>query len=348
MSFCSPINLKTFIVMLIMINSMMTALCFAQSPDSTNQTNHVFTKTLSRSIGNNWKTLGGKQFWTDIHHCGGWRIQENAVSGHYRLLDNENRRHHSGTFEDCLAQKNELLNSGKIVPHQGRVVIVLHGLIRTTGSMRRLAQYLRDESDFAAIDFEYASTRRPVAYHADALAKVIDSLGPDVTEISFVAHSMGNIVVRHFLADTKNRDFDRKFGRMVMIGPPNQGSRMATMLRWSFLFKVIAGPAGIQLGAGWEKLEPHLVAPPFEFGIIAGGQSDRQKLSNFFLNGKDDFTVSVEETRLAGASDFMVQPLLHATMMSQPVTLKATLNFLEHGYFESPETRQPIPTHDDR
>lgn len=339
MNFCNPARLIPIASSLIIFFSVTSSISYAQTFKSVSESNPVFTKLF----GKNWKTLGGKQFWTDIHHCGGWRIQENAVSGHFRLLDHENRKQLSGTFQECLDRKNQLLNSGDMEPHQGRVVIVLHGLMRATGSMRKLAQYLRDYGDFAAVDFEYASTRRPVAYHAEALAKVIDSLGPDVTEINFVAHSMGNIVVRHFLADIEQRTLDREFGRMVMLGPPNQGSKMATVMRWSFLFNVIAGPAGIQLGAGWDKLEPHLATPNFEFGIIAGGQSERQKLSNYLLNGKDDFTVSVEETRLPGATDFMVRPLLHATMMSQAVTLKATLNFLENGYFESAEKRVPIP-----
>jgi hypothetical protein len=60
------------------------------------------------------------------------------------------------------------------------------------------------------------------------------------------------------------------------------------------------------------------------------------------LNGPDDFTVSVDETKLAGAADFLIEPLMHATMMRQPVTMTATLNFLQHGWFKSADTRQPI------
>ena len=36
----------------------------------------------------NWelKTLGGMQFWTDVKHLSGWRIQQNSETGHFRLL----------------------------------------------------------------------------------------------------------------------------------------------------------------------------------------------------------------------------------------------------------------------
>ncbi len=80
----------------------------------------------------------------------------------------------------------------------------------------------------------------------------------------------------------------------------------------------------------------------FEFGIIAGGQETDQDFSNFILKGKDDFTVSVDEAKLAGAHDFLVQPLLHSTMMHQPDVLKSTLNFLNNGYFISEQNRHPL------
>ena len=117
---------------------------------------------------------------------------------------------------------------------------------------------------------------------------------------------------------------------------------MARIMRWSLLFNVVAGAAGYELGYGWEQLEPRLATPKFDFGIIAGGQSEESRISNLFLNGQDDFTVSVEETKLPGAVDFLIRPLLHATMMRKPVTLEATHRFLNHGYFISEGDRNPI------
>ena len=127
-----------------------------------------------------------------------------------------------------------------------------------------------------------------------------------------------------------------------MLGPPNQGSGMARFLKSSMAFKTIAGVSGVQMSRGWGKLEPTLATPGFEFGIIAGGQDDKQDFSNFVLKGKDDFTVSVDETKLAGAHDFLVRPLFHTTMMHQPMVFKATLNFLQNGYFISEKERIPL------
>ena len=38
------------------------------------------------------KTMGGKVWWTDVETAGGYRIQKNMVSQHYRILDGNDRR----------------------------------------------------------------------------------------------------------------------------------------------------------------------------------------------------------------------------------------------------------------
>lgn len=290
------------------------------------------------------KTLGGLQFWTDIHHTGGWRVQEHALTGHFRLLDLQNMRHRSGTLDQCRQQLDGLVDAGRVRPNHGSVVVVLHGLVRATSSVRRLGKYLEREGGWASVDFEYASTRRSIADHARSLGRLIDSLGGEVRQINFVAHSMGNIVIRRLVGDQirESGKCDPRFHRMVMIGPPNHGSKVARVMRYTGLFHPIAGPASRELGIGWEEVEPTLATPPFEFGIIAGGTFSNPLLSNFLLEGKDDWTVSVEETKLAGARDFLVRPLWHATMMRNRATMEAALNFLRHGYFVSESLRSPI------
>lgn len=41
------------------------------------------------------QTLGGRVWWRELKRAGGFRVQQNLVSGHYRILDNLNRRWHS-------------------------------------------------------------------------------------------------------------------------------------------------------------------------------------------------------------------------------------------------------------
>ena len=38
------------------------------------------------------KTLGGKVWWNEVDHKGDFRLQKNILSGHYRILDEDNYR----------------------------------------------------------------------------------------------------------------------------------------------------------------------------------------------------------------------------------------------------------------
>ncbi len=295
----------------------------------------------------NWsaRTLGGRQFWSDVRCVGGWKIQRNSATGHHRLLDTQSVRQAWGNRAHCDRELDRKIVAGEVKPYQGKIVIILHGLMRSSISMQSVADYLESKGGYETILFQYASSREPVEVHARDLRSVIEGLGADVTEINFVGHSLGNLVVRHYLDDIKQmgRSPDPRFGRMVMLGPPNQGSKMARMVKNNFAFKTVAGESGGQLASGWKLLEPRLAIPEFEFGIIAGGQMDESDFSNFILQGKDDFTVALEEAKLAGAHDLFVQPLFHSSMMNQAEVHEAMLNFLKNGYFVSADQRNPIP-----
>ncbi len=47
------------------------------------------------------QTLGGKYLWADVHLLAGWRIQKNILTGHFRLLDDTDKRRAWGTYENC-------------------------------------------------------------------------------------------------------------------------------------------------------------------------------------------------------------------------------------------------------
>lgn len=38
------------------------------------------------------KTMGGKVFWNIVREKGGWKLQQNMFTGHYRILDPNNIR----------------------------------------------------------------------------------------------------------------------------------------------------------------------------------------------------------------------------------------------------------------
>jgi len=289
-------------------------------------------------------TLGGRQFWADEYFFHDWHIQRNVFTGHYRLLDGSNLRRAWGTFDECRAKLAQIRDERRLPAMSGRAVVVLHGLFRSGHSMSRMARFLRDKGGYAVFNVNYPTTRGPVTDHAQSLAKVISSL-EGIEEINFVAHSLGNLVVRHYLGDNTNLEAgvfpDPRIGRMVMLGPPNQGAQLAEALGHYRLFHVVAGQSASQLGRDWRQLEARLATPACPFGILAGGRGTETGY-NPLLGHDNDMVVSVECTRLAGAADFAVLPVLHTLMMDDAKVQEYTLRFLEHGYFISPDRCQPI------
>jgi pimeloyl-ACP methyl ester carboxylesterase len=320
---------------------------FILIPSRTGAAQQTQPLTNAPSAGvTNWElpTAGGKQFWTDLRCVGGWRIQQNSETGHCRLLDQDNVRQTWGSLNNCQSKLDGSIRTKKVKPLQGPVVILIHGLVRSSASMQTMETFLQQQG-YSTINFRYASSRKSIAQHAIALRSVIDGLGPETTDIYLVGHSLGNIVTRRYFYDTRNPASgamgDSRIRRMVMLGPPNQGSLAARLFKKSLLFHTFAGVSGSELSSDWEQVKPKLATPPIEFGIIAGGQDD-EKFSNMALPGKDDFTVSVNETKLAGATDFLVRPLVHGTMMNQPLVLNATASFFRNGYFVSAAERTPL------
>jgi pimeloyl-ACP methyl ester carboxylesterase len=282
-------------------------------------------------------TMGGQQFWADELFFHQWHIQRNVLTGHYRLLDEQNIRRAWGTLTDCRIALEQVKQEKHLPPMRGRAVILLHGLFSSHTVMNPLANYLHERGGYVAFNVTYPSTQSGVGEHAESLARIIANLD-GIEEINFVAYSMGNIVVRNYLAE-RQRKPDPRLRRMVMLGPPNHGSLAAVVLAENAAFQLLTGEAGQELGAQWSVLETHLATPQFPFGIIAGGKQDARGY-NPLLRGDNDGTISVDTTRLAGAADFAVLPVLHQFLPYMPKVQEYTLRFLQHGSFAAAERRR--------
>lgn len=305
--------------------------------------------TTSPPLNLQTPTLGGKQLWADELFFHEWHIQRNVVTGHYRLLDPSEIRLAWGTFEECQSRLEDVKNEMKLPPMRGKVVLTLHGLFRSRTAFNKLATYLAEKGNYTVLRVGYPSTRAGLDEHARSLASIVENLGPEVEEIDFVAHSLGNLVIRHYLGDQTQPDLgrqpDSRIKRIVMLAPPNHRPKRAELWAGDGLigraYDVVVGDVGRQLADGWPDIEPKLATPCCEFGILAGGRGDGQGW-HASLEGDDDGTVSVTETRLLGARDFRVFPVRHTFIMNDSRVMESALRFLEDGHFESDETRQPI------
>jgi pimeloyl-ACP methyl ester carboxylesterase len=284
-------------------------------------------------------TMGGQQFWADELFFQQWHIQRNVLTSHYRLLDPYGVRRAWGTLSDCRNVLEQIKQEQHLPPMRGKAVVLLHGLFSSHTVMNSLANYLRERGRYIAFNVTYPSTQSSVSEHAESLARIIANLD-GIDEINFVAYSLGNIVVRNYLAEPQRKP-DPRLRRMVMLGPPNHGALAAVVLAENAAFKLLTGQAGQELGAHWSPLESRLATPQFAFGIIAGGKQDGHGY-NPLLRGDNDGTISVDTTRLAGAADFIILPILHQFLPDVPKVQEYTLRFLQHGYFIATDKRHPL------
>ncbi len=300
-------------------------------------------------------TLGGTQFWADQRLFQQYRIQKNVVTNHFRLLDPKDRRLAWGSYEACDAALERIIADRRLSPMKGHAVIVLHGLGSWRARMESLAEYLRVNGGYQVFNLTYPSTQADIAAHAEMLAAIIDRL-QGIESVDFVAHSMGNIVVRRYLYEVQKKErraeesgsaADKKksrhpeFHRFVMLGPPNHGASAAEYFGDKAVFKSVIGDAVKELGPDWPEFEKRLATPNFEFGVIAGGKKGEKGINPLFREDNDG-VLSVETTKLLGARDFVVLPALHTFMMDNDEVQVCTLNFLKHGYFYSEKERKPI------
>ncbi|HEY9198366.1 MAG TPA: alpha/beta fold hydrolase [Gammaproteobacteria bacterium] len=209
-------------------------------------------------------------------------------------------------------------------------VILVHGLNRSEHSMVKLQAALQAEG-YATINVAYPSRTKTVDELAGPYIEhaVADCRKTGAEQIHFVTHSMGGILVRYYLAHEAMRDL----GRVVMLGPPNQGSEVVDALKDVPGFETINGPAGRQLGTDAASLSRQLGPVTYPVGVIAGNRSINLLLS-LMIPGEDDGKVSVERAKVEGMMDFLVVPHTHPLIMNSEQVIHQTCHFLRRGTFE--------------
>jgi hypothetical protein len=209
-------------------------------------------------------------------------------------------------------------------------VILLHGLWRTELSMKWL-QWQLEEAGYATANPTYPSLRYPIEELARrGVGQGLQECAPHQPQtIHFVTHSLGGILVRQYLSQTEIPDLHR----VVMLGPPNQGSEKADFVYSMELLRPLTPDAVEQLGTGESSVPLRLGPVYFELGIIAGNTHRLAVLPGTPAVASDG-TVAVEETIVPGMLDFIEMPVGHTFMMWSPAVRDQVLHFLREGKFD--------------
>jgi len=209
-------------------------------------------------------------------------------------------------------------------------VILLHGLARSAISMARI-EYRLIKENYHVINVNYPSRDSNIEQLANqAIGDALKQCGDN--PVSFVTHSMGGILVRQYLSLHPISNLNK----VVMLGPPNEGSEIVDKLAEYPVFQLFNGAAGMQLGTDKSSVPKKLGNANFELGIIAGTQSINLLLSKL-IPGKNDGKVSVKSTKLSGMKDHIEIKTTHPLMTFNAEVIDQIVHFLANGDFKRVE-----------
>jgi pimeloyl-ACP methyl ester carboxylesterase len=207
-------------------------------------------------------------------------------------------------------------------------VVLLHGIARTSASLTKLERALR-ASGFTTLNIDYSSRSKPIAAIVDDIHPAIARFAEVEAPLHFVAHSMGGLVARAYIA----RHRPARLARVVMLGTPNSGSEVADLLQGLLPYRAFYGPAGLELTTTPATAPNALPAIDYPVGVIAGNRFIDPVAGLFVLPKPNDGRVSVQSTMLAGMTDHVVVKASHTGLPRHAAAIAQTIAFLRNGHF---------------
>ncbi len=227
-----------------------------------------------------------------------------------------------------------------ILAHLGNIIasmntpltILIHGLHLNPWYMKPLAKKLENHG-LSTYCYGYKSLNHPIAKHSQGLHEYLLTHHDPAKPINLVGHSLGGLVIRHFLVHYPIWQVHR----CVTLGTPHQGSQTA-----HFAHKYLP-PLIKQSYTG--ALDGTCPLPPsdVEFGVIAGHRPVglgvpllalySYQCRHDRLDRRHDGTVLLSETTLDHATDYLVLPVSHSGLLTDKTVAMQTLHFLQHGQF---------------
>lgn len=208
-------------------------------------------------------------------------------------------------------------------------VVLVHGLWVHGWIMELLGWRLR-RCGFHTIIFSYPSMHASLSQNALLLSRFVAGIA--APRIHFVGHSMGGLLLLQMLTEYPAP----RTGRVVLVGSPYHPSYAASKLarftpgRWLI---------GRSMGQ-WLNQKAPACSNQYEVGSIAGCLSLGIGRLIGGLPHPNDGVIAVEETRLPGASDWIVLNVSHSGMLFSSRVAHQVCAFLRHGHFlHNPESK---------
>lgn len=202
-------------------------------------------------------------------------------------------------------------------------VVVAHGLW-FPGVETKLLRLRLEKAGYSPHLFRFPTLRGTLEQNVRKLGRFAE--GIECSRLHFVGFSLGGVVTLRMLARARLQ----RVGRVVCLGSPLTGSRVATRLGGTEFGRAVVGRSlGEHVDRGgiehWDQ--------NVEVGIIAGTRSFGIGRLLDSVPGESDGTVTLEETRLPGATAHMTLPVTHTQLLFDRAVARQTIHFLRHGRF---------------
>ena len=262
-------------------------------------------------------TLGGRAVWRDCAGLpAGGRLQRNAITGHWRALDQHDVRREWGWGATPAVPRDTA----------GHAVVLLAGIWRRRHALRGVAVACRQHR-WKVWDHSYPTATASIGEHAAQLVERLRRAAPP-QRLSFVTHSMGGLVARQAQAllaadpDPAWREAVAR-GRSCLLFAPNQGAAKARRWAPAGWYRLLFGPAGQDL----VPLAAQRIPLPSQPCLMIAGATGCRRGRSRFVPGDDDGTVGVAETQLPGFP-LLTFPVGHTRGMDDPAVIAAAIAWL--------------------
>ncbi len=216
------------------------------------------------------------------------------------------------------------------------IVVYVHGLWLTGVEALYLRRELARELHAEDLNFRYSSMAGTIGQSAAELGKFLaaacERRGRTVGTMHLVGHSMGGLVILKLFENPP----PLPPGRILLLGPPIQGSRAARGLAQLPFGRNLLGRAYDDAAFDAAQCAP---APPRrwggarQLGIIAGESAFGLAHLVTRFDGPNDGVVEVEETRLEGAADHLTLAAHHSGLLFSREVVRQGAEFLRTGKF---------------
>jgi pimeloyl-ACP methyl ester carboxylesterase len=207
----------------------------------------------------------------------------------------------------------------------GTAVVYVHGLWMMGHEALLLQRRLRAGRGYRLHVFHYGSVRQSLEQIVRALRDRLARI--EEPQVHLLGHSLGGLIILECL----RRYPMAQWGRVVFLGAPVMGSRIAARLGRLGLARAVLGRAVCE----------ELLAPrerrwtlPRELGVIAGTLPlGLGQLVTRFGAQANDGSIAVSETKIPGATAHLALPVSHMGLLLSARVARETGSFLEYGRF---------------